>query len=200
MLKTAISKSRAGLGFPDAVLSSFKFLVEDFGFSCVTHDVTYVRYESRDIFVNVYHGRASFELNVEIGEQVSREFPENPFTLGEILNSLNPQEAENYQPYQVRTAESVKKFVAEMARLVKEYAPPALMGNHDFFQQISETRQQRSDELLRSWDLNRARRDVEKSWQKKDFKHIVEVYEPVKEYLTPAETKKLEYAKKMCVS
>ena len=87
-----------------------------------------------------------------------------------------------------------------MARRVKEYAIPALMGDHDFFQRVGEMRQQRSDELLRNWDLNRARRDVEKSWQEKDYKHVVEIYEPVKKYLTAAETKKLEYAKKKCLS
>jgi hypothetical protein len=201
MLRTQISKERAGLGFREAAISAFAFLVKDFAFSCVQQQVTYVRYESNLVCVNVYHGRASFELNVEIGERVvGGDIRENPFTIGEILHFVNPEEAENYRPYQVSTTESVPKFVNELARLVKEYAMSALMGDHDFFQRVSEIRHQRSEELLRGWELTRVRGEVETAWNEKDLKRVIELYDPVKEYLSPSEIKKLEYAKKRSLS
>jgi hypothetical protein len=190
-------KERGSLGFPEAVISAFAFLTKDFSFSCVQQDVTYVRYESSAVFVNVYHGRASFELNVEIGERViGRSVPENSFAIGEILYLVSPQVAENYRPYQVTTAESVQKFVNELANLVKENAIPALQGDHDFFQRVGEIQLQRSDNLLRTWELNSVRKDVEVAWRERNFKRVIELYDPVKEHLTPAEVKKMEYARK----
>lgn len=48
------------------MLSSFDFL-RAYGLKPVEEDVTFVRYESDAMFVNVYHGRGSFEIGVEIG-------------------------------------------------------------------------------------------------------------------------------------
>src|SRR5215467_14672952 len=99
-------EGRANLGFPAAVMSAFAFLTKDFSFRCVKRDVTFVRFESDAVFVNIYHGRASYELNVEIGESViGKQLPESPFTIGEILHTVIPTEALNYRPYQVTTRE-----------------------------------------------------------------------------------------------
>lgn len=197
MANTREENERTNLQFPKAVRLAFKFLVEDFFFSLIKEDVTYVRYESKTVFVNVYHGRASYELNVEIGERVIDDpRRENPFTIGEILQLVNPQQYQVYRPYQATTSESVKKFLYELAHLVREYARPALLGDEEFFQQVHETRHQNSNKLLLSWELNRIRRDVEIAWREKNFKRVVEIYNPVKEHLTPAEMKKLEYARK----
>jgi hypothetical protein len=83
---------------------------------------------------------------------------------------------------------------------VKAYANPALYGDHAFFQEVSEIRRQSSNDLLRMWELKRVRREVEIAWRDKNFKRVIEIYDPVKEDLTPAEVKKLEYAKKKCLS
>lgn len=201
MLKAQAGNERASLGFREAVIAAFSFLVDDFCFSCVSQYVTYVRYESDSVFLNVYHGRSSFELNVEIGERVNkRDMSENPFTIGEILKLVNPGEAKEYRPYQASKAESVKKCVDELAHLVKTYANMALCGDHAFFQEVSGIRRQSSDELLRMWELNRVRREVETAWRDKNFRRVVEIYEPVEKDLTPAEVRKLEYAKKKCLS
>jgi hypothetical protein len=40
------------------------------------------------------------------------------------------------------------------------------------------------------------RKDVDAAWHQKDFKRVLELYAPLKAYLTPAEIKKLEYARK----
>jgi hypothetical protein len=197
MQRAQPSKERQDLGFPAIVISAFEFLVKDFSFSCVKRDATYVRYESSAAFVNIYHGRASFELNVEIGERVvDGRVPENSFTIGDILYFVNPQIAEDYRPYQVTNTESVRKFVNELAHLVKDYATPALQGDHAFLQRVSEIQLQRSDNLVRGWELNRVRKDVEIAWRDKDFKRVIQLFEPFEKYLTPAEVKKLEFAKK----
>ena len=66
MFRTDPGKNRWQLGFKDAVLLSFGFL-RTYGLKPVEEDVTLVRYESDAVFVNVYYGRGSFEIGVEIG-------------------------------------------------------------------------------------------------------------------------------------
>ena len=186
-------EGRANLGFPAAVISAFAFLTKDFSFRCVKRDVTFVRFESDAVFVNIYHGRASYELNVEIGESI---VPENPFTIGEILWLVSPERAASYRPYQVTTKEGVQKFVPELARLVMDYATRALIGDHEFFKQLSELRTQRSQHYLKQIQLNRVRTEVETAWRLTNYRRVIELYDSMKDDLTPTEAKKLEYAKK----
>jgi hypothetical protein len=193
--------NRASLGFAEAASSAFNFLVADFSFRCVKQDVTFVRFESNRTFVNVYHGRTSFELNVEIGELTGdKRFPENPFTIGEILDLVKAKETTKYHLYQVHTPESVEKFVLELAKLVKEFAIPALSGDRAFFQRLSELRTHRSDEYLKGMRLNRTRAEVETAWHQKNYPRVIELYDSMFEDLTPSEAKRLAYAKKKCLS
>ena len=53
----ATVENRASLGFAEAVISAFNFLVEDFSFRCVRQDVTFVRFEANRAFINIYHSR-----------------------------------------------------------------------------------------------------------------------------------------------
>jgi hypothetical protein len=195
------SGSRASLGFAEAVISAFKFLIEDFAFRCVRKDVTIVRFESDSVFVNVYHGRISFELNVEIGERtVGGVFSENPFTIEDILHLVNPKEATNYRPYQVHTFDSVRKFVSELSRLTKEYAISALKGDRHFFERLNDSRSQRSNVYMKELRLSRTRTEVEAEWHQKNYPRVVELYDSMMDDLTPAEAKRLAYAKKKCLS
>ena len=104
MLEKTLSKAREQFGFPEAVLASFRFLVEDFGFSVVEHEPTYVRFESREVFVNLYHGRGSYELGVEIGERLKGDnTPERSFTLREIIGMTDAKRAASFHLYQAMT-------------------------------------------------------------------------------------------------
>ena len=113
---------------------------------------------------------------------------------------MNAKEATNYHPYQVHTAASVERFVLELAKLVKEFAIPALSGDNVFFQQLSELRTHRSDEYLKGMRLNRTRTEVETAWHQKNYPRVIELYDSMHDDLSPAEAKRLAYAKKNSLS
>ena len=54
-------------GYTNSALARFAYLVTDYGFHVATTDATIVRFVSPKVFVNVYHGRMSLELGVEVG-------------------------------------------------------------------------------------------------------------------------------------
>ena len=61
---TEPSPNRDVLGFSRTVFQYFNFLCSDYGFQVTDQSATLVRFESNDVFINVYHGRASYELGV----------------------------------------------------------------------------------------------------------------------------------------
>jgi hypothetical protein len=61
-----LHQGRGHLGFPQAVRDAFRFL-QTFGFKEVGADDTIVRYATERVFLNIYHGRSSYELGIEIG-------------------------------------------------------------------------------------------------------------------------------------
>jgi hypothetical protein len=199
MFTTLPNLNREELRFPETVLREFSFL-EKQGFHDNQRSVTFVRYESSRVFVNVYHGRASYELNAEIGLlTASPDEKERAFSIGEILELISDQPKAAYAPPQASTVEGVKQFVPELALLVKKHAGPALNGDSSFFAELSALRQTNSDAYLIEMKLKRIRQEVDKAWRTKDYARVLDLYEPLQGSLTTVELKKLEYARKQLV-
>jgi hypothetical protein len=197
MLEKRDTSGRERFYFSEAVFESFRFLVQKYGFSVVKHDATLVRFESEVVFVNVYHGRGSYELGVEIGElRTNGNIPEFGYTLREIILLSDVAIGSNFRPYQIDKPELVKAYVAATADLVEKYAHLALIGDPDVFDKLSDAQLNKSNEYLKSIELGKVRTDGDLAWREKNYERLVELYEGVKEDLTPAEIKKLEYSRR----
>ena len=183
--------------FVAEVLSSFGFLISDYGFRCVTATPTHVRYESKHVFVNVYRDPVSFEIEVEIGRRHLIRAAERGFTLGEIMDSLSAREKEGYTFIQASTSERVRKFVPIMAEWTKRYASETLSGSRSSFLRALVSRERRADHEWEQMELSTVRARADRAWHRKDYRQIVELYSAVAPGdLTASEVKKLEYAKK----
>ncbi|HWO00298.1 MAG TPA: hypothetical protein VNS63_13625 [Blastocatellia bacterium] len=198
MIKTTTPEpERAHLRFVEEVLAAFDFLATEYEFHLAKVEITFVRYESRDVFVNVYHGRASFELNCEIGYLTAdSNHPERPFYLGEILDLMGGLHETGYTFFQASSAERVKQFVPKVADLIKHYAKSALEGDPTTFKRLADLRWAKSRAREKQETLIRTREKASEAWSKKDYLKVIELFDPVRDDLTPAEIKKLEYAKK----
>ncbi len=197
MLRTIPNPNRKNLGFVEATLTAFDFLVHEYGFHVVSAEPTFVRYESGDTFVNVYHGRASYELGAEVGLLVrgSGQF-ERAFSIGDVLDLLGTREKAGHTCFQASTAGDVMKLVPKLGGLVEEYAVLALKSDPQIFERLSEAQKTASDKLLTEWNLSDVRQEADKAWQQKNYARLAELYESIRAELTPAENKKLEYAKR----
>lgn len=197
MFRTDPGPNRAQLGFAEAVLSAFNFLTKEYGFHLVKADATFVRYESPHVFVNVYHGRASYELGFEIGRLIDMAGQgEHPFSLAMVIELMGAQIETGYTLLQASSPERVKKYVPKLADLVKKYAASALKNDSNTFKLLAETRSRMSDEIHKDMKLKDTREDAEKAWREKNYSKLASLYESISEDLTPAESKKLDYAKK----
>jgi hypothetical protein len=200
MLNKEPSPERARLGFKEAVLSSFKFL-SDLGLHPVEEKLTFVRYESSDVFLNVYHGRASFELGVEIGRLKQPE--EEKLTIHDIVAWAGAEKAEGFGQhvmFQVSSPEGVREFVPKLARLVEKYGTPFLKGDANAYRVALEARSRAAADYVKQMNLRDVHRKAEAAWHAKDYGQVVELYGPVRKDLTEVEAKKLAYAEQQVLA
>jgi hypothetical protein len=199
MLNNEPTPERAQLGFNDAVLSSFKFL-GDLGLRQVEERVTLVRYESSEVFLNVYHGRASYELGVEIGRLGE---PDKRLSIFDVVRWAGAEKAEGFGQhvmFQVSSREGVREFVPKLAALVKKYAIPLLRGDEDAYHTALESRAKRYAEEVKEGGLGVVRSKADAAWQAKDYAQVIELYSPVRQDLTEVEAKKLAYAEQQVLA
>jgi hypothetical protein len=191
------SSSRIQLGFTSEVLSNFYFLIEDYNFTCVKTDVTFVRYESKSIFVNIYHGRRSYELGVEIGKlEEDPNTQENWYTIGEIMDTVGVRKDLKFTFFQSHSKDVIKKLLRKLAEYVKSYAGPILNGDLEMLEKVQTLRKEKSDAYIKEMNLRPIREMAAVAWKQKDYVKFVGLYGPVEDDLTPVEAKKLEYARK----
>jgi hypothetical protein len=180
---------RGRLRFVEAVENSFGPLAANYGFSRVEATPTFVRYESPDRFVQVFHGRGSYELGVEFGPRASDDAPVN-------LNDLLAMHGEPPVHSQATSADLTAKLIGRLAEVARERASEIFGGEDSIDERVRISRAAQSDEMLLGWRLEDVRREVEHAWRQHDHQEVARLLESIEGFLTPAERRKLEYARK----
>lgn len=199
MFNVEPNPQREQLGFKNSVLSSFKFLTE-FGLRTVEKKMTFVGYKSRHVFLNVYHGRASYELGIQIGRLTD---PKKTLSLATIVDWAGARKAEGFGKhvmFQVSTREGVQEFVPKLAALVKKYAVSLLRNDDSAWREALELQGRRWNEYVKEVNLAALREKAETAWHAKDYVRVAELYEPVRQDLTEIEAKKLAYAERQALT
>lgn len=182
--------------FSDKVLSTFTFLISEYGFNCVKKEQYFVRYESTKVFIDLtFDGTRSYELGLEIGKKgVSYSEGELSFSLGEILRCIEAPEYEKYDCVQVTTPELLDKFLSTYAELLYRYAKDLLTGSESFFRRLSQCRDKKCAAYEIETKLQQIRPLAEIAWREKDFTKFTKLLIPIKKHLSYSELKKLKYA------
>jgi len=186
---------RAELGFKEAVLSGFNFLAT-YGLRPVYEEITFIRFESAVVFVNVYHGRASFELGVEFGRLNN---PDEKLSLYDVIAWAGAENAEGFGQhvvFQVSNRKGTQEFVPKLARLVQQYAVPFLRGDAGAYQAANELQSRRGDEYVKEVNLNPIRAKAEAAWRSKDYAQVAKLYSSMRQDLSSVEAARLSYAAK----
>lgn len=190
------NKDREEMNFSIETQKYFNFLVEDYNFKCVHKDLTKVQYENDWVEVNIYHGRSTYELGVEIGLLEREERECESYLISEIMRLTAPQEEKDFMRPIAKDAVTVKKGVQRMSELLKKYGDTVLRGNRESFIELSEQRMKMVEDSIDEDNLNRTRPQANLAFQQKDYKKAVYLFKSISEHLTPAELKKYIYAKK----
>ena len=203
MPTTLPGPDRLRLGFTKAVEESFDFLRRDFGYRMVEARPTFVRFESSDAFVNVFHGRSSYELGVEIGRwlEIDDETVEQKFSLGEVIALDHDPSRVGYRPFATTEREPLGRFVRQLGDWTRRFATQLLEGDRRAFDRLSYLRAsnfQASQEGRRAAKLRVA---ATEAWRRKDWGRVVDAYEEIVSELRtvklePSELGRLRYAQR----
>jgi hypothetical protein len=183
--------------FTKLAQDKFSFLVDKYGFRCVTATPFYVRFESNKIFVTInYDKNRSYEVDVEIGQKdaLFNEM-ERPFSLSEILREKGVAEKETYKTYQAADPICLANCVSRLSRWLEIYAAEFLQNDRFSFKRLSDFRKKECDQYELETKLFHIRSEVHIAWNKKDYPRVSELYQSVENYLSEAEKKKLTFAK-----
>lgn len=188
------------LGFKEAVLSCFDFL-RSYGLQPVQEEATFVRYESNSVFIDIHHGRGSYEIGAEIGRLDRPEKYGLDYIVSRAGNTAWETEGfGKHTMFQVSSREGVQEFVPKVAELVKKYGAPFLRGDVAFYDELGEDNKRAVLEFARQQQLKDIRKSAELAWHAKDYGQVVELYGPVRKDLTEVEAKKLAYAEQQILA
>lgn len=171
----------------------FDRVAQQFGMTCVLSTERQLVYKNDAVFmaVNFDNGR-SFEIGVEIGLEVE---PRRAFSLAEIMR-LRKLSTEMIDGLMVVDTARLQGALELLARLTLEHASDFLSGNKFSFAQISKLSDLESKIYAHERDLRSARAKAEIAWTQKQYPGVVATLTSIEQYLSPAEIKRLDYARK----
>lgn len=193
--KSHTSIDRATLAFPEAVRSEFGFLPRH-RFRCVHTEPTFVRYESDKIFVNIYHGRSSYELGIEVGPLYSSVELDMGYSLSALIRLVAPEEGAAYRSFVATTPKEVQIGVKLLGEKFQAYGWDLLWGDPDIFTKLKTQRAQLSETFAMEVLARQVRPKAEAAFRSKDYREAIRLYDSIRNQLTPVELKKLDYAQK----
>lgn len=185
---------RSSLRFAELAQKHFAFL-EAQGFGRVRSEPTFVRFESRSLFINIYHGRSSFEIGAELGRVGNGEDEKQPYPMSALLGVAGVPTAKEYRDYATHTPDGVNEGLEKLATLFRDHVSPNLQ-NAGLFQLLKEQRQTWAADFADEVNLRQARRKLDAAWHAKNYAEVVALLRPLRDALTSIELHKLEYAEK----
>jgi hypothetical protein len=183
------SVGRTRLRFPVVVEAKFAFLV-GLGFSMVESQATLVRYQKDDLVVDVYHGRQSYELGVNVG------CGDELFSMSELIRMSDATAAEKYRNVAATSVATVESAVEQLAALLRRYGNHAVRDDHEFFAGLRRQRQSVAKTLELDSLAHQIRPKAEAAFGQGRYREAAELYERIVECLSVAEKAKLALSRK----
>jgi hypothetical protein len=191
---TMLMIDRRAMRFAETVEEAFSFL-ELHGFKRIKSEPTFVRFATQRIRLDVYHGRQSFEVGLEIAS-LEAGSDDKSYSMSEIIRLVEPSKADEYRNYAAQSAAEVGEGVRRLAARVRRYVDAGVLDNPRFFRLLQENREKWAQNYAREVNLTQVRRQLEIAWHAKDYPKVVTLLHPLRATLTPTELQKLEYAEK----
>ncbi|HLA04390.1 MAG TPA: hypothetical protein VJZ16_00265 [Syntrophales bacterium] len=178
--------------FPEMVEHHFRFLEQELGFIMVEASETFIQYRSQLFFVNIYHGRQSYEVGFEVGR-----IDEAPlrYGLSALLMVVVPEYNGNTF-FQARDKKTLQKSVERLAQIVKAHCHYLLMGDLETWKKLENIRQLEKKQLHQNYFVRPTKNEALGAWQRRDYEEVICKYETIETDLTEIERRRLACARK----
>jgi len=185
------------ISFEEYAKNEFEFLVDEYGFSIKESQDYLIVYQSESVEVRIsYDPGRTHELDIdicELAEIESRRF--RSFSISYLLDLLGVK-SDITMGVHSGDMNVIKKFVSQIAQLVKEHAVELLKGNREYYSYLYKLMAEQNKDYYRIKNLNWIRSEVVILWAEKDYENIVDKLSPYRDLLSKSETMKLDYCLK----
>jgi hypothetical protein len=176
------------LGFPDEVRTQFQFL-EALGFELRESGPTCVRYTRAEFVIEIYHGRQSYELGLNLMRYGVSYSLETLLAVHERAGG-----ATTFHPFAATDRDAVAAGVGHLAGMFKSCSDYFLANDPVVFRAVDDYGEEVSARLAIESLARQLRPKAEAAFKAKDYRLAAELYGQVRDQLTPAEIAKLKFA------
>jgi hypothetical protein len=188
---------RASLGFREQVRTTFAFLEARYGFAVVDSSDTLIRYVSRRLCVDVYHGRRSYELGLDIARRDLLGRTGRSYSMADIVGLTDERRAWAYRDYTAVSRQNVAKGLRLLADDLLRCGSSALTGDAGVFRRMRDRSQARAARWSEEMTIAQTRERASAAWQRRDYERVAALYASMHRHLSPAESAKLRYARRL---
>jgi hypothetical protein len=161
------------------------------GFTVDRREDTFVRFENGNSFVNVWHGRSSYQVGLELGRVREGE----TYSLYELLTAVAPSEIDLAR-CQTTDPEILERCLASMASAIERHCGALLAGDAVAFERlramVAPLRRAATLQAQFGAIIDRA----DKAWELKDFSKAAALYAKCEPALDETRERRLEYLRK----
>jgi hypothetical protein len=147
-----------------------------------------VRYESDRFFFNVFHGRGSYEIGVELG---SLSKPEVHYRLPSIVAGLAPSHI-GRTVFQASSRQAVASSVAEVARILRVHCGAALAGDAKALRLVQQADKAESERVTLKAQFGAIIARADQAWEIKDLPLATRLYQKAQPALDEARSRRLQ--------
>lgn len=168
---------------------NFAFLEKEYGMHVNGKKIAgCVKYKSNNAWVEIWYDK--YSLSVEMGRidggyQVS---------LWDIMQFLMGEG--NSAMYMASDEEKLERGLMKLSFYAKKYCNRAFTGDIEFYKEIYEEKEARKQEASFINKVNAIEEQAKDAWEKQDYTKIIRIYEPIFEYLSPIQKKRLSICKR----
>ena len=180
--------NREKLNFSKYVKEAFIFL-HDFGYLIQYEDEFFVKYVGQNNEIKISHEKLSYEIDIGLSQGGNA----NNYSLGLLIELLDG--SIKYRNPSATIEELVEEFIFVQAELFRKYGERIITGDTEIWVELEELAKEISSKMEIESKLLYVREKAEKAFREQRYKDVISLLSDVEFYLTPAEKKKLAYAR-----
>lgn len=174
--------------FLDAVRQHFGFL-EAYGFRVAAQGENFIRYFSADISVEAFQEAGLGQISIELRST----WPDTEMLSLEDLCAYRSVER---PPLHALSPAYIVRVVAWIAGFLRNSCDELLLGSLDAWSSATAAARRESIEYTNDLRLSSMRSALSSLWDARDYRSIIELMEPIEQYLTRSEIRKLAIARR----
>ncbi len=175
------------LGFVELALKAFAFLL-GIGFEVVRREGTSLRFESPTVFVNVYHGRYSYQVGLELGRMPQSDM----YSLYELLTAVAPEEVGKAR-CQTSDPEVLERCLSAIAEIVDQKCRSLLNGDPTAFEWLRSIVDPLRDAATLQAEFGATMDRADRAWEAKEMRLAEDLYKEAEVALDKTRTRRLNY-------